>query len=98
MTLGCCTSWKSKKYTLFGVDWSYEAAMIAKSYEVALEAGLQTLIMTYVHMTTGWMSLNVFKDLTKAYMQEGGTSKHLNYLLLIHFCNTIQSKIYYCAS
>ena len=46
--------------------------MIAKSYEVALEASLQTLIMTYVHMTTGWMSLNVFKDLTKAYMQEGG--------------------------
>ena len=86
MTLGCCTSWKSKKYTFFGVDWSYEAAMIAKSYEVALEAGLQTLIMTYVHMTTGWMSLNVFKDLTKAYMQGGGT-KHLIYFLLYILLN-----------
>ena len=71
--MGTCTSWKAKKYTFFGVDWNYEAAMIAKGYEVAVEASLQTLIMTYVHMTTGWMSLNVFKDLTKAYMQEGGT-------------------------
>ena len=90
MTLGTCTSWKAKKFTFFGVDWNYEAAMIAKGYEVAVEAGLQTLIMTYVHMSTGWTSLNVFKDLTKAYMQGGGT-KHLIGLLLIHFCNMIQS-------
>ena len=90
MTLGCCTSWKSKKYTFFGVDWSYEAAMIAKSYEVALEAGLQTLIMTYVHMTTGWMSLNVFKDLTKAYMQGGG-NKHLSDFVMVCFARNVPS-------
>ena len=81
--MGICTSWKAKKYTFFGVDWNYEAAMIAKGYEVAVEASLQTLIMTYVHMTTGWMSLNVFKDLTKAYMQGGGTKCLIDFLLYI---------------
>ena len=56
--------------------------MIAKGYEVAFEAGLQTLVMTYVHMKTGWLSINVFKDLTKAYMQGGGTFTHIYYASL----------------
>ena len=76
LILGICDSWKCKKYTFLGVNWSYEAAMIAKGYEVAFEAGLQTLVMTYVHMKTGWLSINVFKDLTKAYMQGGGIFSH----------------------
>ena len=94
--MGTFTSWKGKKYILFGVNWSYEAAMISKGYEVALEASLQTLIMTYVNMRTGWMSLNVFKDLTKAYMQGGG-NEHLSDFVMVCFARNVSSvmvKIY----
>ena len=70
--------------------------MIAKGYEVALEASLQTLIMTYVNMRTGWMSLNVFKDLTKAYMQGEG-NEHLSDFVMVCFARNVSSvmvKIY----
>ena len=37
LTLGLCPSWKRKRFTILGVEWSYEIAMICKGFECALE-------------------------------------------------------------
>ena len=60
-----------------GVTWSYEFAMLSKGYECCLEAGLQTLIQVYIQMRTGWIGLQFWRELVKAYMEDGGTFKSL---------------------
>ena len=72
MTLGLCPSWKRKRFTILGVEWSYEIAMICKGYECALEAGFQTLLQVYIQMQTQWIALLFWRDLVKAYMEDGG--------------------------
>ena len=72
MTLGLCPSWKRKRFTILGVEWSYEIAMICKAYECALEAGFQTLLQVYIQMQTQWVVLLFWRDLVKAYMEDGG--------------------------
>ena len=72
LTLGLCPSWKRKRFTILGVEWSYEIAMICKGYECALEAGFQTLLQVYIQMQTQWIALLFWRDLVKAYMEDGG--------------------------
>ena len=52
--LGLNPSWKKKKFTFLGTDWSYEIAVLCKGYECFLEAGYQTLLQTYINMRTEW--------------------------------------------
>ena len=47
--------------------------MICKGYECSLEAGLQVLLQTYIQMRTGWLGIQWWNELTKAYMELGGT-------------------------
>ena len=72
LTLGLCPSWKKKRFTILGVEWSYELAMICKGYECSLEAGFQTLLQVYIQLQTGWAALQFWRDLVKAYMEDGG--------------------------
>ena len=46
--------------------------MICKGYECALEAGFQTLLQVYIQMQTQWVALKFWRDLVKAYMEDGG--------------------------
>ena len=52
--MGLVPSWREKKFTFLGTDWSYEIAVICKGYECFLEAGYQTLLQTSINMRTGW--------------------------------------------
>ena len=72
LALGLCDSWKKKRFNIFGVEWTYEKAMICKGYECSLEAGLQVLLQTYIQMRTGWLGIQWWNELTKAYMELGG--------------------------
>ena len=62
-----------------GINWSYEFAMLSKGYECCLEAGLQTLIQVYIQMRTGWIGLQFWRELVKAYMEDRGTFTSLVY-------------------
>ena len=64
---------------MMGVNWSYEFAILSKGYECCLEAGLQTLIQVYIQMRTGWVGLQFWRELVKAYMEDGGIFKSLIY-------------------
>ena len=44
--------WRNKRITILGVDWSFERAVVYKTDEGFVEAGLQTLLQTYIHMNT----------------------------------------------
>ena len=44
--------WRNKRITILGVDWSFERAVVYKTDEGFVEAELQTLLQTYIHMNT----------------------------------------------
>ena len=71
--MGVVPSWRNKKVNFLGMDWSYEIAIICKGYEVCLEAGLQTLLGTYLQMATGWHGWPWWRNLDKGYLNGGGT-------------------------
>ena len=59
------------------IEWSYEAAVIAKGYECFLEAGFQTMLQTYIQMRTGWPWLRMLSSaiglsLGKGYLLKNG--------------------------
>ena len=72
-----------------GVEWSYEFAMYCKGYECSVEAGLQTLLQVYIQMRTGWVGLQFWRELVKAYMVDGGTE------LLIFYDKTFALQLYH---
>ena len=80
--MGLRESWRKKKFNTFGIEWSYEKAMICKGYECSLEAGLQVLLQTYIQMRTGWLGTHWWIELTKPYMEDGGINQTYDNLFI----------------
>ena len=54
--------------------------MICKGHECSLEAGFQVLLQVYIQMQTQWLGVQVWRDLKKPFMQDGGKqSLHLSF-------------------
>ena len=70
--MGVVPSWRNKRVNFMGMEWSYEIAIICKGYEVCLEAGLQTLLGTYLQMVTSWHGWPWWRNLDKGYLNVGG--------------------------
>ena len=44
----------------------------SKGFECSIESGLQVLLQTYIQMSTGWLGIQWWKELSKGYMKDGG--------------------------
>ena len=51
---------KGCSFSLFGRKWSFEQAVVFKAQEGFLEAGLQVLLQTYIHLKTDWILMKYF--------------------------------------
>ena len=71
--MGLLPSWRTKKVTLFGNEWTYEKAVLCKGYECCLEAGWQTLLQTYIQMRTDWYGWPWWTEFPKGYRIHGGS-------------------------
>ena len=69
LLLGLTPEGRQKWVNFLEIEWSYEAAVIAKGYECFLEAGFQTLLQTYIQMRTNWP---YFRTLRKGYILNEG--------------------------
>ena len=47
-------------FSLFGRMWNFEQAVVFKAQEGFLEAGLQVLLQTYIHLKTDWILMKYF--------------------------------------
>ena len=73
--MGLVPSLRQQKFHFLGIDWSFEQAVFGQGFEVAFEAGFQTLLGTYLQMATGWFGFaNFTRTFTKSYMIDGGMS------------------------
>ena len=81
--LGLVPSWRDRRLTFLGVEWSYECAILCKGYECFLEAGFQTLLHTYIQMKTNWYGWPFWRNLDKSYMIKEGKRLHLQFNLCV---------------
>ena len=77
LLLGLTPEGRQKRVNFLELEWSYEAAVIAKGYECFLEAGFQTMLQTYIQMRTGWPWLRTLSSalgfsLGKGYLLKNG--------------------------
>ena len=62
LLLGLTPEGRQKRVDFLEIEWSYEAAVIAKGYECFLEAGFQTMLQTYIQIRTGWPWLRMLSS------------------------------------
>ena len=85
LLLGLTPEGRQKRVNFLEIEWSYEAAVIAKGYECFLEAGFQTMLQTYIQMRTGWPWLRTLSSalgfsLGKGYLLKNGKGTFINYV------------------
>ena len=96
LLLGLTPEGRQKRVNFLELEWSYEAAVIAKGYECFLEAGFQTMLQTYIQMRTGWPWLRTLSSalgfsLGKGYLLKNGNQTGY---LTSHFyssCNIVSA-------
>ena len=88
LLLGLTPEGRQKRVNFLEIEWSYEAAVIAKGYECFLEAGFQTILQTYVQMRTGWPWLRMISSAL-------GLSPGKGYLLCPKHTNPLTGAIIY---
>ena len=88
LLLGLTPEGRQKQVNFLEMEWSYEAAVIAKGYECFLEAGFQTILQTYIQMRTGWPWLRMISSAL-------GLSPGKGYLLCPKHTNPLTGAIIY---